>query len=119
MSNTARHQVQEGVETEDSWLPRIVAILTPFFAMAAGWLAAWVADHTGVQLDQAQITAFMVAVALSALGASWKWLTGWQQHERLVAQGLAVPVKKGEKAPMPPPAIAAVPVVAAPPDVGP
>jgi len=27
----------------------------------------------------------MVAVALSGLGAAWKWLTGWQQHERLVA----------------------------------
>jgi hypothetical protein len=68
--------------------------IAPFAAIAAGWLAAWVAKHTGVQLDQAHITAFIVATALSALGAAWKWLTGWQQHERLVAQGLAVPVGK-------------------------
>jgi hypothetical protein len=74
------------VETETSWLGRIVSILTPFAAIAAGWLAAWVAKHTGAQLDQAHITAFIVATALSALGAAWKWLTGWQQHERLLAQ---------------------------------
>jgi DNA-binding transcriptional regulator YbjK len=56
------------VETETSWLGRIVSILTPFAAIAARWLAAWVAKHTGVQLDQAQITAFIVAAALSAPG---------------------------------------------------
>lgn len=115
MSNRASERMHEGVQTEGSWLPRIVAILTPFFSMAAGWIAVWVADHTGVQLDQPQITAFMVAVAFSALGAVWKWLTGWQQHERLVAQGLAVPVKEGGRAPLPPPTIA-MPIVTTPPD---
>jgi uncharacterized membrane protein len=109
----------EPVRPETSWLARIVTILTPFFAMAAGWLAAWVADHTGMQLNEAEITAFMVAVALSALGAAWKWLTGWQQHERLVAQGLAVPLKPSDKpAPKAPPTIMPVPVVPAG-DVGP
>jgi hypothetical protein len=51
MSDTATDQPPQGVQTETSWLPRIVTILTPFAAMAAGWIAAWVADHTGVQLD--------------------------------------------------------------------
>jgi hypothetical protein len=116
MSDTALDRLPQGVETETSWLPRIVSILTPFAAMAAGWIAAWVARHTGVQLDQSQITAFMVAVALSTLGAALKWLTGWQQHERLVAHGLAVPVgSKDTHAPVPPPAVA-IPVVAAQPD---
>jgi hypothetical protein len=56
----------------------------------------------------------MVAVALSTLGAGWKWLTGWQQHERLVAQGLAVPVRKSrERAPKAPPAVIPVPVMPA------
>lgn len=109
-----------GVETETSWLGRIVSILTPFAAIAAGWLAPWVAKHAGVQLDQAQITAFIVAAALSALGAAWKWLTGWQQHERLVAQGLAVPVgkqKQQKRAPVPPPTLVAAATGASLPDV--
>jgi hypothetical protein len=106
----------ERVQTEASWLPRFVALLTPFFAAAAAWVAAWIADHTGVQLDEAQIALLMVAVATSALAASWKWLSGWQQHERLVAQGLTVPVKRGDPAPLPPPTVA-VPIMGMPPDV--
>jgi hypothetical protein len=79
---------------ETSSLGRIIALITPFFAALAASITAWVAKHIpGVQLDSAQITALMVAVATSALGAAWKWLTGWQQHERLVAQGLDAPVK--------------------------
>ena len=92
-----------GEATEASLLPRFVTIITPFFAIAAGWIAAWVADHTGIQLDQAQIAAFMVTAATSALVASWKWLSGWQQHERLVAQGVDVPRKAGPNAPLPAP----------------
>ena len=41
-----------------------------------------------------------MTISTSALASSWKWLTGWQQHERLVAQGLDLPAKtKGEVAP--------------------
>ena len=108
----------EGMPSEDSLLPRFVALLTPFFAAAAAWVAAWVADNTGVQLDEAQITVLMVAVATSALAASWKWLSGWQQHERLVAQGLTAPRKAGDKAPKAPPEIA-VPIVTTSPGAGP
>jgi hypothetical protein len=90
-----------GEATEASWLPRIVAILTPFFTVFAGWFASWVGQHTGVKLDQTQMAALMVAAATSAFGASWKWLHGWQQHEQLVAQGLDVPRKPGPNAPAP------------------
>jgi len=115
-----------GVEAETSWLGRIVAILTPFAALVGGWIAAWVAKHTAVQLDQQQITALIVSVALSVLGAGWKWLTGWQQHERLVAQGLAVTNgkarearkrKQSVRAPVPPPTLVAAAIEAPPPDV--
>jgi hypothetical protein len=85
-------------ESEDSKIGQFVAILTPIFAAGAGLIVGWVAKQLpGVQLDQTQITAFMVTIATSALASGWKWLTGWQQHERLVAQGLAVPRKAGRR----------------------
>lgn len=87
--------------TEASLIGRFVAILTPVFAIAAGWLAGLVAQAVpGAHLDQNQIVAFMTAAAVSALTAGWKWLQGWQQHEALVAQGKDVPRKPGP----PPPA---------------
>ncbi|MFD0684363.1 hypothetical protein [Actinomadura fibrosa] len=84
--------------TENSWLGRGVALFTPVFAVAAGWLAGVVASHVpGAHLDEAQVTAFMVATMTSVLGAAWKWLQGWQQHERLVAEGQAAPIKATRK----------------------
>jgi hypothetical protein len=80
--------------SEGSLLGQFVAILTPFFALLAGWLAGIVAKAVpGVTLDKNQIIAFMVAVTTTALGAGYKWLTGWQEHERRVAAGQAIPVK--------------------------
>jgi len=76
--------------TEGSLMGRFVALLTPVFTVLAGAGAGWVAENIpGVALDPAQITAFMVAAAGSALTAAWKWLQGWQQHERMVAFGSA------------------------------
>ena len=88
--------------TEASLLPRFVALLTPVFAIAAGWLGSRAAQLTGVDLDETQIVAFMVTAATTALAAAWKWLHGWQQHERLVAQGLDAPRRRGPNAPMQP-----------------
>jgi hypothetical protein len=83
--------------SEASWLGRGVALFTPVFAVAAGWLAGVVAQWVpGAQLDQTQVTSFMVAATTTALGAGWKWLQGWQQHERLVAEGKAAPVKSSQ-----------------------
>lgn len=78
--------------TEQSLIPRFVALLTPVFVIAAGAVAGWVAQHTGAQLDQGQVATFMVTASSSALAAAWKWLHGWQQHEHRVAQGLDAPV---------------------------
>lgn len=82
------------IVSEASLIGRFVAIITPFFALAAGWLAGVVAKAIpGVKLDKSQIVAFMVAIATSALTAGWKYLQGWQQHEQNVANGTAAPVK--------------------------
>lgn len=81
--------------SEGSLRGSFVAMITPFFALAAGWIAGVVATAVpGVTLDKNQIVAFMVAVTTSALGAGYKWLHGWQQHELRVSQGIAVPVKE-------------------------
>ena len=83
--------------TEASLIGRFVAILTPVFAIAAGWIAGLVAQAVpGAHLDQDQVVTFMAAAAAAALAAGWKWLHGWQQHEALVARGLDVPVKQGQ-----------------------
>lgn len=79
---------------EGSLLGRFVAIITPFFALFAGWLAGVVAKAVpGVTLDRGQIVAFMVAIATTVLTAGWKWLQGWQQHEQNVADGKSPPIK--------------------------
>src|SRR5690242_4351599 len=71
---------------EGSLIGRFVAIITPFFAVFAGGIAAWVAKKVpGVHLDPGQIVAFMVAAATAALTAGFKFMTGWQQHEQNVA----------------------------------
>lgn len=81
--------VSEGAVTN-----RIVVMLAPFITIAAAWIAGLVARHVpGVKLDQTQVASVMVSIVVVCLGAAWKWLQGWQQHELLVAQGAAAPVK--------------------------
>lgn len=95
-----------GNQVETSLIPRFVALATPLFAIVAGWIAGWAARALpGLQLDQTQIVTFMTAAAVAALSASWKWLHGWQQHERLVAEGRDKPVRPAPgPTPMAPPA---------------
>jgi hypothetical protein len=104
--------------SEASLIGRFVAILTPVFAVAAGWFAGLIAQVVpGAHLDQNQIVAFMTAASVSAIAAGWKWLQGWQQHEALVAQGKDVPRKPGPPAPVQPAPVplAPVPPAATPP----
>jgi hypothetical protein len=99
MDSSPSSDVPSSAPTEASLISRFVAILTPVFAVAAGWVAGLVAQAVpGAHLDQNQIVAFMAAAAVSAITAGWKWLQGWQQHEALVARGLDVPVKAGPPA---------------------
>jgi hypothetical protein len=80
---------------ETSLLGRFVALLTPVFAVASAWVAGTVAQAVpGAHLDQGQLATFMVAAATAALTVAWKWLQGWQQHERMVAEGREQPIGK-------------------------
>jgi hypothetical protein len=80
--------------SEGAVINRVVLIAAPFITIAAAWIAAVIAHHVpGVKLDQTQIVSFMIAIVAVCLAAAWKWLQGWQQHELLVAQKLAAPLK--------------------------
>jgi hypothetical protein len=80
--------------SEGSVLGRVVAVLTPVFSVAAGWIAGVVAKLVpGAHLTQGQIVTFMTAAASAALAAAYKWLSGWQLHEQRVADGKARPVR--------------------------
>ena len=80
--------------TERAIINRVVIISTPFITALVAWLAAVIAKHVpGVTFDQNQLVSFMIAIVGVCLAVAWKWLQGWQQHELLVAQRLAAPIK--------------------------
>jgi hypothetical protein len=80
--------------TERAIINRVVVIATPFITAFVAWLAALIAKHVpGVTFDQTQLVSFMIAIVAVCLAMAWKWLQGWQQHEFLVAQKLAAPIK--------------------------
>ena len=63
-------------------LNRVVALATPLFAAAAGWLATWLADNVpGVSIDQGALEEIFIAGALVALAPAAQWLHGWQKWE--------------------------------------
>jgi hypothetical protein len=63
-------------------LNRVVALATPLFAAAAGWVATWLADNVpGVTIDQGALEAIFIAGALAALAPAAQWLNGWQKFE--------------------------------------
>jgi len=66
---------------------RIVALLTPAFALAAGWAATWLADNVpGMTVSADQLQAVFIAGALAVLAPAAQWLHGWQKYEeRMVA----------------------------------
>ena len=66
---------------------RIVALLTPGFALAAGWAATWLADNVpGMTVSADQLQAVFIAGALAVLAPAAQWLHGWQKYEeRMVA----------------------------------
>lgn len=71
-------------KVRDTFPPnRVVVILTPFFAAAAGALTAWLAQHfPGLPaLNSTQLAAIFGAGALATIQIVYKWLDGWQKHE--------------------------------------
>lgn len=98
MSESEPETASGAPESEDSWIGRFVALFTPVFAVFAGWVAGVIGQHIpGAHLDETQLTTFMVAATTAFFGAGWKWLQGWQQHERMVAEGKAAPVRSTDR----------------------
>lgn len=70
---------------------RIVALITPACALAAGWAATWLADNVpGLDISKENIQAVFIAGALAVIAPALQWLHGWQKwEERSEAQTLA------------------------------
>lgn len=63
-------------------LNRVVALLTPLFATAAGGVATWIAENfPGVEVSQGALEEIFIAGALVALAPAAQWLHGWQKFE--------------------------------------
>jgi hypothetical protein len=66
-------------------IERVVAVLTPLFAAAAGLVTSAVGQLVpGVTLNKTDVTALFIAGATAAVGAALKWLHGRQVFMGLV-----------------------------------
>jgi hypothetical protein len=70
---------------------RIVALITPACALAAGWAATWLADNVpGLDISKENLQAVFIAGALAVVAPALQWLHGWQKwEERNEAQTVA------------------------------
>lgn len=75
------------VDFIETYIGRIVVLLTPVFAGVAGWLATWAAAHLpgNPALDATELTAVFVAGAGAATSAVLAWLKGRREHEAHLA----------------------------------
>ncbi len=62
-------------------LNRIVALITPFAATAAGAAAVWLGDELGVRVDAGALQELFIAGALVVVVPAAQWLHGWQKYE--------------------------------------
>jgi hypothetical protein len=61
---------------------RIVAMLTPVFALAAGACATWLAEHfPTLDVPASALEEIFIAGALAVLAPALQWLWGWQKWE--------------------------------------
>jgi hypothetical protein len=61
---------------------RIVALITPACALAAGWAATWLADNVpGLDVSKENLQAVFIAGAVAVLAPALHWLHGWQKWE--------------------------------------
>jgi hypothetical protein len=68
---------------------RIVAMLTPVFALAAGACATWLADHfPGINVSADALEEIFIAGAVAVIAPALQWLYGWQQHEKREAEAM-------------------------------
>lgn len=73
---------------------RIVAILTPVFALAAGACATWLAEHfPALDVPASALEEIFIAGALAVLAPALQWLYGWQKYEAREAEAQAAAEK--------------------------
>jgi hypothetical protein len=61
---------------------RLVALLSPLFALAAGACSVWLAEHfPGLSISADALEEIFIAGALAALAPAMQWLYGWQKYE--------------------------------------
>ena len=61
---------------------RIVALITPPCALAAGWAASWLADNVpGLNINRENLQAVFIAGAAAVVAPALQWLYGWQKWE--------------------------------------
>ncbi len=71
-------------------LNRLVALLTPVFALAAGACATWLAEHfPGVTIPEDTLQEIFIAGAVAVLAPALHWLHGWQKYEARDALAVA------------------------------
>ena len=89
---------------------RIVALVTPVAALAAGACATWLAQHfPGLHVTENDLQSVFIAGAVVVLAPAAQWLHGWQKHEARQAEA-AQAIQLGTLAAAPIP----IPVPAAP-----
>ncbi|HET9739800.1 MAG TPA: hypothetical protein VFP78_16915 [Solirubrobacteraceae bacterium] len=75
---------------------RIVALLTPICALAAGASATWLAEHfPTLDVPASALEEIFIAGALAVLAPALQWLYGWQKFEAREAEA-QLAVEKAE-----------------------
>ena len=66
---------------------RIVALLTPVCALAAGWVASWIAQNfPDANISKESLQAVFIGGVAAVLAPAWQWLHGWQKYEARQAE---------------------------------
>lgn len=61
---------------------RIVALLTPVCALAAGWVASWIAQNfPDADISKESLQAVFIGGMLAVIAPAAQWLHGWQKYE--------------------------------------
>ena len=66
---------------------RIVALLTPVCALAAGWVASWIAQNfPDANISKESLQAVFIGGMAAVVVPAWQWLNGWQKYEARQAE---------------------------------
>lgn len=68
----------------EAYIGRIVAgVVTPLLLPLAGAFAIWVNKATGLDLDGAELTAYVGTVVTGVAAVGYKWLSNRGEYEKL------------------------------------